>query len=143
AEAVRRLAAVPDVVAAAGPFDIGAVSPDGRIGYAEVEFGVSLPEDGEAKLREAVAPAVDAGLTVELSGAALQGELPEGYTAELTGLGVALVGLGVTFGSFVAAGMPLIDAVTGIGITTAAIGLAARYFDLGSTTPIVATMLGL
>ena len=143
AEAVQRLNALPDVAAAAGPFDIGAVSPDGRIGYAEVEFGVSLPEDGEAKLREAVAPAVDAGLTVEVAGGALQEELPEGYTAELIGLGVALVVLVITFGSFVAAGMPLLNAVIGIGITTAAVGLAARYLDLGSTTPILATMLGL
>jgi putative drug exporter of the RND superfamily len=144
AESVSRLGALPDVTGVADPFQVGAVSPDGRIAYAEVEYGVSWPGDALSDLREASAPARDAGLTVEMGGAALQGEIPDDlYAQEAIGLGIAALVLIITFGSFVAAGMPLANAIIGVGTTIALIAVASRFFDLGTSTPILATMLGL
>jgi putative drug exporter of the RND superfamily len=143
AAAVGQVAAGPDVVNVADPFLVGTVSADATIAYAEVEYGTSWPQGAEEALNEAVAGARDAGLTVELGGMGLQEEFDEGFDAELIGLGVAAIVLIITFGSLVAAGMPLLNAIIGVGTTIAVIAIASRFFDLGTSTPILATMLGL
>lgn len=141
--AVARLAQVPDVVSVGDPFtgEEGAVSQDGRIAYAQVTFDVTWPAANDP-LREATAPAEDAGLTVEMAGDALQEEFEQG-AVELIGLGVAAVVLIITFGSFVAAGMPLLNAVIGIGVTISAVTAATRFLELSTFTPTLAMMLGL
>jgi RND superfamily putative drug exporter len=135
------LAEIPDVVGVGDPFEVGTISADGRIGYAEVSFSEAFPAANE-ELAEAVAPAEAAGLTVELGGDALMEEFEQG-SEELVGFAVAAVVLVITFGSFVAAGLPLLNAVIGIGITVAAISAATRFVDLSSFTPTLAIMLGL
>jgi putative drug exporter of the RND superfamily len=141
---VAQLSRVPDVTTVNDPFQVGTVSADSTIAYAEVTFGLSWPADALVQLEEAAAPAEAAGLVVELGGDALQGDIPESFLqAELIGLALAALVLIVTFGSFVAAGMPLLNAIIGVGTTIALIAVASRFFDLGSSTPILATMLGL
>jgi RND superfamily putative drug exporter len=135
------LAQVPDVVSVADPFEAGTVSEDETIGFAEVGFDVEFPAANE-ELSAAVEPARAAGLTVELGGEALQEEFEQG-AEELIGLGVAAIVLIVTFGSFVAAGMPLLNAIIGIGITISAITAATGFINLSSFTPTLAMMLGL
>ena len=139
--AVGELMQVEDVVGVADPFTAGTISPDGRIGFADVSFEVSLPGANE-ELDEAVAPARDAGLTVEMSGDALMEEF-EQNVAELIGLGVAAIVLIITFGSFVAAGMPLLNAIIGIGITISAVTAVTAWVNLSTFTPTLAVMLGL
>jgi putative drug exporter of the RND superfamily len=144
AATVARLSTMPDVTAVGDPFQVGAISAEGTIGYAEVQFGQSWPADALALLEEAATPAQDAGLVVELGGDALQGDIPDGFLqAELIGLALAALVLIITFGSFVAAGMPLLNAIIGVGTTIALIAVASRFVDFGSSTPILATMLGL
>src|SRR5690606_17997235 len=82
------------------------------------------------------------GLTVELIGDALMEEF-EQPASELFGIGVAAIVLIITFGSFVAAGLPLLNAIIGIGITVSAITLATRFVDISTFTPTLAVMLGL
>ncbi|WP_055596645.1 MMPL family transporter, partial [Streptomyces hirsutus] len=48
-----------------------------------------------------------------------------------------------TFGSLVAAGLPLLTALIGVGIGVAGITALASTLELGSTTSILATMIGL
>lgn len=141
-EVVAELQAAPQVVGAPDPFETGTVSEDGTIAYTEVGYEVSRPEGATQALTEAVAPARDAGLTVEMGGDALEEEFEQG-SAELIGLGVAAVVLIITFGSFVAAGLPLLNAVLGIGVTISAITAGTRFFELSSFTPTLAMMLGL
>ena len=66
----------------------------------------------------------DAGLQVEFGGEATQAA-PEQGIAEAIGVVVALVVLAVTFGTLLAAGLPLLSALIGVatGIAAAA-GLA-------------------
>src|SRR5690606_16906728 len=123
------------------PFTAGTISPDGRIGFADVSFDVSPPAANE-ELEQAVAPARAAGLTVEMSGDALMEEFQQNV-AELIGLGVAAIVLVITFGSFVAAGMPLLNAIIGIGITISAVTAVTAWVNLSSFTPTLAVMLGL
>ena len=123
AETLTALGQIPDVTAVSDPFNEQAptVSPDLRIGFAEVTFDSALPAANE-ELDQAVTPARDAGLTVELIGDALMEEF-EQPASELFGIGVAAIVLIITFGSFVAAGLPLLNAIIGIGITVSAITL--------------------
>jgi RND superfamily putative drug exporter len=63
--------------------------------------------------------------------------------AEVIGIGVAAVVLLITFGSLIAAGLPLLSAIVGIGIGSTAITAATGFIDIGSGTPILAVMIGL
>lgn len=141
AETVADLSQVADVVNATDPFQAGTVSEDATIAYSEVSFDVAIPAANE-ELSEAVEPARDAGLTVEMAGDALVEEFEQG-AQELIGLGIAAIVLIITFGSFVAAGLPLLNAIIGIGITISAITAGTRFLELSSFTPTLAMMLGL
>ena len=55
----------------------------------------------------------------------------------------ALLVLVLTFGSLVAAGLPILTALVGVGIGITGITASTAFFDLGTTTPILASMLGL
>jgi RND superfamily putative drug exporter len=81
-------------------------------------------------------------LTVELGGDVLQVK-PESGATEGLGIIVAALVLIITFGSLIAAGLPLLTAILGIGISVAAITAATHFVDLSSTTLILALMLGL
>ena len=65
-------------------------------------------------------------------------------SAELIGIIVAAVVLLITFGSFVAAGMPLISAVIGVGIGILGVQLCTLFTDtISDMTPTLASMIGL
>jgi RND superfamily putative drug exporter len=133
------------VVAASDPFTTGTVSEDGRTAYATITYtkpSIELSDADRTALEEAPEEARDAGLRVEIGGDALQ-EIPATGTTELLGVGVAVVVLVITFGSLLIAGMPLLTALIGVGIGVAGITTLTGFVDLGSTTPILATMLGL
>ncbi|MGJ0118938.1 MMPL family transporter [Williamsia sp. MIQD14] len=83
-----------------------------------------------------------AGLTVEMSGTALP-QPAIGVTSELIGVGVAVVVLIITFGSFVAWGMPILTALVGLIIGLMGVSAASGFFSLSEETPILATMIGL
>src|SRR3546814_18850938 len=85
----------------------------------------------------------DAGLTVEANGSGMQSMQMPGGSAELVGLGIALLVLVLTFGSLIAAGLPLVTAVFGVGLGMIGITGLTAFMDIGTTTPIRATMLGL
>lgn len=140
---VDELNAAPGLATVADPFEVGSVSPDGRIGYAEIQYESQILDDQE---REALFAAAetgrDAGLTVEIGGDIAFEEEVGGGT-EFIGLAVAAVVLVITFGSFIAAGMPLLNAIIGIGVTISAITISTRFIDMSSDTTILAMMLGI
>src|SRR4051794_23242176 len=94
------------------------VSPDGRVGTIDFTFDVDTVADVEAgtitALTDAMDQARDAGLTVEANGSGSQTQEMGGGSSELIGIGLALVVLLLTFGSFVAAGLPILSAVFGL-----------------------------
>nr|WP_218857247.1 MMPL family transporter [Leifsonia soli] len=94
------------------------------------------------------------------AGAELKKELPDGAKSavggqlfsqnlptlsviELIGVLIALVVLILTFGSFLAAGMPLLTAILGVAISMCLIFVATLFGSISSTTPMLALMLGL
>ncbi|MEO6471452.1 MAG: MMPL family transporter [Aeromicrobium sp.] len=134
-----------DVIATSDPYEMGTISKDGRTAYATVSYSkvsIELTDADKSALEKSPERARDAGLTVAIGGDALQ-EVPESGTTELLGIAVAIVVLIITFGSLLVAGMPLLTALIGVGIGISTITTLTGFIDLGSTTPILATMLGL
>lgn len=127
------------------PYAAKAVSKDGGTAYVSVSYKVSsmeLTKETRKALEKTGTEARDAGLTVEIGGDALQA-VPETGAGEIVGVGIAAVVLVITFGSLVAAGLPLLTAIIGVGIGISTITALANVLDLGSTTSTLATMIGL
>ncbi|MFG2513349.1 MMPL family transporter [Streptomyces sp. NPDC048584] len=134
-----------EVARVTDPYEGGGVSQDGTIAYASVSYkvsGMELEDSSRDALEGAAEDARDAGLTVEIGGDALQA-VPHTGSAEIIGIGVAAVVLVITFGSLLAAGLPLLTAIIGVGIGVSSITALASTLDLGSTTSILASMIGL
>jgi putative drug exporter of the RND superfamily len=133
------------IASVADPYTAQAVSEDGSTAYAQVTYAVTSSEmvgaDQDA-LEHAAEAGRDTGLTVEVGGDALS-ETPTTGATEVIGVAVAAVVLVITFGSLVAAGLPLLTALIGVGISVAAITALTGPLGLDSTTPILAMMIGL
>ncbi|MFJ5531593.1 MMPL family transporter [Streptomyces sp. NPDC093261] len=142
---VRELRDGSEVVSVADPFVAHSVSKDGTIAYAQVKYrvsGMELKDASKDALKQAAQGARDGGLTVEVGGDALSA-VPETGATEVIGIAVAAVVLVITFGSLVAAGLPLLTALIGVGIGVSTITALASALDLGSTTSTLAMMIGL
>lgn len=143
---VRKLAGGSEVTSVDDPFKTRAVSKDGTVAYASVRYGVSgmeLKDASREALETAGHDAQKAGLTVEIGGDALQAGAEPGAAGEVVGLAIAAVVLVVTLGSLVAAGLPLLTAIVGVGIGVSTITALAKTLDLGDTTSTLALMIGL
>lgn len=145
---VGELSNAPNVAQVVPPSaEGGTISEDGSVAFATVNYDVSVLElepDARDALIGIVEEGRDSGLTVEVGGeAATDQGPPEGMSSEAIGIGVAAVVLIITFGSLVAAGLPLLNAILGVGIAIMAISAATSFIDMGESTPILATMIGL
>ncbi|MDF1604549.1 MMPL family transporter [Nocardioides sp. YIM 152315] len=137
----------PPGVARADAAALSPLSQDRRVGTIAFTFDVDTAADVEAstvdELTSAMEHARGSGLTVEANGSGLSGMGEVGGTSELIGIAVALVVLVLTFGSLVAAGLPILTAVFGVGLGMLGITAMTAVMDIGSTTPMLATMIGL
>ncbi|MBB6627795.1 MMPL family transporter [Nocardioides sp. KIGAM211] len=134
-----------DVVSVTDPFTTGTVSPDGTVAYAVVTYARPSVEltSGDVDALEGVRTAAEgSGLQVAVGGDALPVETAP-PTAEIIGVVVALLVLAITFGSLVAAGMPLLTAILGVGIGITGITTLSGFVSLSSVTPALGSMLGL
>ncbi|KUN00949.1 hypothetical protein AQI95_33070 [Streptomyces yokosukanensis] len=134
-----RVASVTD------PFAAKTISADRGTGYVQVTYAAKAAELTDADHRhldDALGAARDQGLTVEASGSALAPAKSAG-SSEAIGFVLAAVILVVTFGSFAAAGMPLVTALVGVGTTLLAVTALTSAFDLNSSTAGLASMLGI
>jgi putative drug exporter of the RND superfamily len=141
----------PQVIAVGDPVEEGALSPDQTIGFAEVRYGVDADEvtdEAVVALKATADAARDVGLQVEFRGDVITvhttaGESEGGHTAELIGLGVAVVVLLFAFGSVLAAFTPIVTGLVGVGITLMVLDIAARWWDVNQFGPTLAMMIGL
>jgi len=145
--AVARIADVEHVTTVVDPFTAGTVSPDGRIGFAEIAFDRPSTQLGPAPLAaiaDAMEPARAAGVVAVLGGDAafINGET-ETSGAEAVGLLAALVVLVVAFGTVLAALVPIALALVAIAIGLGGITLLANAMDVSTAAPTVAAMIGL
>ncbi|MGW0842491.1 MMPL family transporter [Streptomyces sp. NPDC002787] len=144
-DTVKELSTGSEVTSVTDPYQTQAVSQDGTVAYLQVSYdvpGMELKESSREALNEAVQDARDGGLTVDAGGDALQAAAEAGV-GEIIGIAIAAVVLVITLGSLVAAGLPLLTAIIGVGIGVATITALANALDLGSTTSTLAAMIGL
>ncbi|WP_406861413.1 MMPL family transporter [Streptomyces sp. HUAS MG47] len=153
ANKARVMEAVGDLKSGSGqiarvtdPYTAQAVSRDGSTAYVSVNYKVNameLTDETREALKQTGHDAQGEGLTVEIGGDALQTMPDPGGVGEIVGVIVAGVVLVITFGSLVAAGLPLLTAIIGVGIGVSTITALASALDLGSTTSTLAMMIGL
>jgi len=141
------LAEAEHVATVTDPFASGRVSPDGRIGFAEITMDVPSavlgPKPAKA-LAGALEPARAAGLSAEVGGEAVfLNTETEPSGAEAVGVVVALVVLVVAFGTVVAALVPIALALVAVVAGLSAVTLLAGAMDVSTAAPTIATMVGL
>ncbi|GAA4064772.1 MMPL family transporter [Streptomyces shaanxiensis] len=145
-EAVAELGDGSQVGSVVDPFQAKAVSKDGTTAYATVTYKVKasgLSDADRTHLEKTIDDARDTGLTVEAGGTAMDDGGGPGGAAEVIGVAIAAVVLLVTFGSLAAAGLPLLTAIVGVGVSMATILALADALGLSTTTGTLAMMLGL
>jgi RND superfamily putative drug exporter len=147
-----RLAKFPHVSEVASPYEKGdgaaAISDDGKIAYATIQFDVINDEIDKDKTDEMIAIAQGAsgdGLQVELGGQPIQEATEEEGedTSFMVGLAAAVVVLLLTFGSVVAMGLPIVTALLALGVGVSVITLGTHLFPTANFAPFLALMIGL
>jgi RND superfamily putative drug exporter len=130
-----------------GPEGAGQISHDRRTAFAVVNYNKPanlVPNDAGKPVLNQVAAVHVPGLKVAAGGQVM--ENAEGFTvgpATLIGTIAALIILLFTFGSLVAAGMPLITAGFGLITGVALIGLATHVTSIPNVSTDLALMIGL
>ncbi|GAA3931442.1 MMPL family transporter [Microbacterium soli] len=151
-DAVDRIDGIDLVLAATSPYDElvdGMVNDDDTAAIVQVQFdgqSSDIPDEQVDELRGIVddlTAALPDGSQVALGGDLFALSIPSVTLTEAVGLVIALLVLIVTFRSFVVAGLPLLTAVLGVGISIAGIFAATAFATVSSTTPLLALMLGL
>ena len=152
AKAGDRLEAVPGVAAVMNPFDeiSRAVSPDGQAALLTVQLehnGGGEPSDetldGIVAEVDRLEAALPEGATATEGGSVFSLEIPSVSPTEAVGVIVAFFVLIFTLGTLIAAGMPLLIALLGVGTSIAGIFLYTALGPITSITPMLALMLGL
>jgi RND superfamily putative drug exporter len=122
------------------------ISEDGTIATTTLPLtipGWEVPkEDGETLVEAAEDNSSDS-LQIELGGDPIL-RAQEGASAEMYGLGAAAIVLLIAFGSLIAAGLPLIIALVGLGISAGGlIVLLANVMDVPDWTLAVSSLIGI
>ena len=149
---VEELAALDGVLAVMNPYEElveGMVNDAGTAAIVRLQFDgtvTDVPDEIKATLiasSEALAAALPTDAIAALGGDLFALSMPTVTLTEAIGLLIALIVLIVTFASFVVAGLPLLTAILGVGISMAGIFAATAFAPVSSSTPLLALMLGL
>lgn len=138
---------MPEATAKSDAENLRMYSADGRYGTMTFSYDVPLPADVTDEDRQAVYDAIqisrDAGMDVEVGGPGFGDPIEVEPISEIAGVVVALVILAFTFGSLLAAGLPLATAIVGVGIGALVTVGATAVLPLNSITPTLGLMIGL
>jgi putative drug exporter of the RND superfamily len=140
----------PSVEAVNSPYqdfavERGLVSTDGRVG----QIGVVLGDDFDVPLADvksliANVEEVNGGeLTAGIAGQSIEFAATEPPKSEIFGILLAIVIMLIMFASLVAAGLPILTALIGLGAGLGLVSIAARFMDVATFGPTLAAMIGL
>src|SRR5256714_15421247 len=146
-EQITRLPHVSGVVSPYSPAGARAVSRDGQIAFATVNFDQRanvLPKAAVKRVISVADSARSAQLEVQLGGQAIeQVERVSIGTATAVGLIAAMVVLLITFGSALAMGLPILTALLGLGTAIGLAGLGSQVLSTPDFATQLAAMIGL
>ncbi|HEX2040342.1 MAG TPA: MMPL family transporter [Acidimicrobiales bacterium] len=146
---LARVSEVDHVVSVESPYDpdgASRISRGGTIAYATAHLDVTadrFPREVGRELLELAEEADRDGLQFELSGFALQAAQEQEFSSEGIGLMVAMLILLVSFGSLLAAGLPILVALFGLALGSSLIALLANVLEVPDFAPQVAAMIGI
>lgn len=144
-----RLGDVDGVDNAISPFNeyaTDAISDDGMTAVVQVQFEGSSEEVTDATLAEVQRlgdQLASDTVQIEYGGQVFQGFHFGLSVVEVLGVVFAALVLVVTFGSLLAAGLPLLSALLALGVSMGGILGLAAFTTLSTTTPMLALMIGL
>src|SRR5215212_8900702 len=147
--ALERVAAIDDVASVESPFSPrGQVTKDGRIGVATLNYSKSTNDieiDTLEKAENAALTVRSAELQVEHGGpgAEIVRFANSQGPSEFVGVFAAAIVLLFTFGSLVAAGLPLIATLLALGSTLGIITLISHVVDTPDFAAQLASLIGL
>lgn len=126
--------------------DFGLVSKDGSTAVVQIQFERST-FDLETYQKTDVVDYVKAntkdGVQVEFSKELTQSVDGLLGAGEIIGLVIAAIALFIMLGTLIGAGLPLIAAMLGVGISAAITMALSGVIEMNSTTPVLGVMLGL
>ncbi|MCM3226678.1 MMPL family transporter [Terribacillus saccharophilus] len=134
-----------DVVAVATPVQLQNLNEDKTVGYGTVTFkdeAAEVSQESIDNVTEKVEETRDAGIQTELTGDVEFSGMHLG-AGEIVGIIVAFLVLAVTFTSFLAAGMPILSALIGLGISLLTIVIGSNFFEMQNVSLTLAAMLGI
>ena len=145
---LTEVGAQPHVLAVADPYTTpGAISPDGRTLVAQARLDVANPVDvpisDSERMIEIAEDATQPGLEVALGGQTVQAAEQGEIGSEGIGLAAAALILLLTFGSVVAAGLPILVAVAGLAVSSTLTTLLIAFVDAPDWSTSLATMMGI
>jgi RND superfamily putative drug exporter len=147
---LARVSRLPEVASVTSPYRPGGrlqVSADGRTAYATVNFTKAADDLEKADVSRVVAVAAAArepGLAVEPGGKAISGtEQAPLSGASAIGVGAAAVILLIAFGSLLAAALPILTAVAGVGSGLMLIAPLSHLMSVNGIAPILSALIGL
>jgi len=138
------LAKVPGVISATDPFTapVKTISVQDRIGYISLGLAKATPSVTTQKgITRAISDASSSHLEVQASSGLTTEQAAS--SSQAVGILLALIVLFITFGSLLAAGLPLLTALIGLGTSVAAIYAATSFVSLNAVAPVLAILLSL
>jgi RND superfamily putative drug exporter len=144
--ALGKIHGVDSVVSPFSKYAGSSISTDGTMARSQIQF-VGAQSDVTAKTLDQVKDTAkigeDAGLTVAFGGGVFSDNTFGITITEVFGVVFAGIVLLITFGSLIAAGMPLLSALVGVGIVTGGISAISAFTTVSSSAPLLALMIGL
>ena len=144
------MAQLPHVVSVVSPYSAAGadqISSGHAVAFATVTFDEqarSLPDTAINRVISTAEAARGPSLQVALGGQAIEhAEKPSLGSATAIGLIAAIIILLITFGSFVAMGLPIVTALLGLGVGISLAGLGRTSSRSRTSPPQLAAMIGL
>ncbi|GAA2746961.1 MMPL family transporter [Kitasatospora cinereorecta] len=144
---IGRMAQVPHVAAVDDPYGPrGKVSPDGKTAMGQLHLDVAnapnMPKDDTKRLLD-LAGGAHGGLEIHLGGMTVQQAEQGAIGSEGIGMAAAALILVVTFGSVVAAGLPLLTALGALAVSSLLLPVLAAVMPVPDWSTSLAAMLGI
>jgi len=143
---ISRIDGIDSAVSPFSEYAGKAISDDHSMAIIRVQFDGVATDVTESTLEQLVATAdigEDAGLRIEFGGQVFQDNSFGITVTEVIGVAFAGLVLVITFGSLLAAGMPLLSALLGVGIVMGLITTLSAFTTVSSSAPLLALMIGL
>ncbi|MES2172258.1 MAG: MMPL family transporter [Actinomycetota bacterium] len=144
--AIAKLPGIDSVVTPYSPYAGDAISADQQYARSQIQFSQGASQVTTSQLDALKATAKigeNAGMTVAFGGQVFSDNSFGITITEVFGVIFAGIVLLITFGSLIAAGMPLLSAIIGVGIVTGGITGLSAFTDVSSSAPLLALMIGL